>query len=638
VAARQTLIRNADEFFQHCKTYEKKVVCEEGKHESRILFKVDNISRPEQKVPLQPVPGTMKVHQVKAGQNNGEILYRTKVCHCVEGCRDGGNGDKCINKEQTGPWIAHNLHVPKGKSKSRNKQSQPTARKKAICGKKAQSVELQRTVEGESEDLQPSPPKPQSSATVKETAVRRKVTKRQLSFQTEDISSKNKKPRRQSEVDSLGDESHISEPCSSKRQLREKKASNNVNETSVKNKRMKLQNRGPEMVEEQSENHETLRRSGRIQSDSLRNKGKGKKSVLQKSAEKMSGKSGLRCRPETPEIPSEDRRKKSRHTSNSLSSARPDELPDLATIIDPNTIIPRIPFCGTLPCDKTVLATVRQPIGTTATTNANLRKAKKGSSNCSSISKPCTPLSAKDVDQLLRALIHSPYKIQVTTAKQIVFEKINVKQNISVAQLKVQGDHSALQTMPNDIPVGETSSVPIVIEGDGNCIPRVGSILAHGNAEKHLEMRLQIAVELILHKESYLDEAYLSRGLPSDQKLPPARVGVISGSFSSVDVDTDDVNELYLKEIHEVLKPGVFMGGWQLFALASVLNCVIFSAYPKLGNPDYRRDLHRFIWPRENDNTVWRTPVILWSSNRKDMVEEYWIANHVSLVLPFITG
>ena len=213
-----------------------------------------------------------------------------------------------------------------------------------------------------------------------------------------------------------------------------------------------------------------------------------------------------------------------------------------------------------------------------------------------------------------------------------------MKQNISVAELKVQGDHSALDLMPDDIPVIDTPSVPIIIQGDGNCFPRIGSILAHGNAEKHLEMRLRIAVELILHKESYLDEAYLSQGLPNDQKLPPARVGVISGSFSSVDVDTSDVNALYLKEIHEVLKPGVFMGGWQLFALASVLKCAIFSAYPKRGNPDYRRDLHRFIMPRNLDNTVWRTPVILWSSNRQDMVEEHWIANHVSLVLPFITG
>ena len=50
---------------------------------------------------------------------------------------------------------------------------------------------------------------------------------------------------------------------------------------------------------------------------------------------------------------------------------------------------------------------------------------------------------------------------------------------------------------------------PVNVVGDGNCLPRTGSLLATGTQEHALEISVRIVCELVLHKDSYLSPAYI---------------------------------------------------------------------------------------------------------------------------------
>jgi hypothetical protein len=250
----------------------------------------------------------------------------------------------------------------------------------------------------------------------------------------------------------------------------------------------------------------------------------------------------------------------------------------------------------------------------------------------------CLSMSDRTVRKLLQALIHSPFHIQVTTASAIQLNDVQIHKELSIVKLKASVDEAAYSLMPDDVPSNVCTpgrpSFPIVVEGDGNCFSRVGSIILYGTESHHLEVRLRIAIEMIMFRDLYLDEEHLSKGLPDKQRLTPAMVAQFSDNYTMQPLDDINVQTIYLKEVHQVLKPFEYMGTWQLFALASVLKTPIFSAYPHRGNPNVRRDLHRFIMPREIEDTETKPPVILWSSCRSDMNDHHWVPNHVTLMLP----
>ena len=246
-------------------------------------------------------------------------------------------------------------------------------------------------------------------------------------------------------------------------------------------------------------------------------------------------------------------------------------------------------------------------------------------------------MSTYNANKLLKALIHSPFHIQVTTTTGIDLAEVSVQKKLSITQLKASIDETAYRLMPDDMPSNVYTdckpSFPIIIQGDGNCLARVGSVLMHGAETHHPDVRLRIAVEMILFKDLYLDEDHLSKGLPHGQRLTAAMVAQFSDSYTFQHLDAKGVENIYLKEVHQVLKCGEYMGTWQLFALASVLRTPIFSAYPKLGNPNVRKDLHRIIMPR-NMRAPNPIHVVLWSSCRQDMVPSNWVPNHFTVVLP----
>jgi hypothetical protein len=247
------------------------------------------------------------------------------------------------------------------------------------------------------------------------------------------------------------------------------------------------------------------------------------------------------------------------------------------------------------------------------------------------------PITQTEVKKIMAELIHSPHQLQIETAKHIEFQKVVPRTDLSVTSLKAEVDATALSLLPTDIPSVQPLSFPIVIEGDGNCLSRCGSILAYGSPAYHMDIRLRIAVELILHRELYLQTDYLSRGLPDGQVLTAKCVAQFSDEYQGQKLDKPTVEKILQAEIHQVLKPKEYMGLWQLMALASVLKQPITSVYPMRGNPSVRRDMHRVILPREALPLSKQAPAcIMWTSARNDMNERNWVPNHFCLVLPML--
>jgi hypothetical protein len=219
-----------------------------------------------------------------------------------------------------------------------------------------------------------------------------------------------------------------------------------------------------------------------------------------------------------------------------------------------------------------------------------------------------------------------------------MFDEVSVREDLTISGLKARIDADSLRLMPDDLPstvyTHGVASFPIIIEGDGNCLARVGSVLLFGSEAHHLEVRLRIATEMVLFRDCYLDQDYLSKGVPANQHLSPAMIAQFSDSYLGEHLNDDAVQDIFLKEVHQVLKPSSYMGLWQLFAMASVLKLSIFSAYPHHGNASVRKDLHRVIMSREVAKPDVKLPVVMWSSCRSDMTEEHWMPNHFTLILP----
>lgn len=87
-------------------------------------------------------------------------------------------------------------------------------------------------------------------------------------------------------------------------------------------------------------------------------------------------------------------------------------------------------------------------------------------------------------------------------------------------------------------------------------------------------MRVRILHELVLHKDMYLDNDFLSMLL-----------------------DEKTIEYIFIMETLKIRFDRSYMGSWQIHALSSVLSAPVFSINPKLGNPNVRLDLNRVVLP-----------------------------------------
>lgn len=192
-------------------------------------------------------------------------------------------------------------------------------------------------------------------------------------------------------------------------------------------------------------------------------------------------------------------------------------------------------------------------------------------------------------------------------------------------------DLEALQLYPSDGP----DLHPVSIYGDGNCLPRSGSVLACGKQDLHVEIRVRIVFELCLHEEFYLDNDRL-RGESSLEKLPAQYVQVSSHWKQGESISPETVKRVYRRELQDAVKDGSYMGIWQLHALASVLGCKLFSVYPMYGGHTVRSFLHRLLYPREKISASGTTTMgIMWTNmNGRGAEEQFWQPNHFVACLP----
>ncbi|XP_021349427.1 uncharacterized protein LOC110447813 [Mizuhopecten yessoensis] len=175
--------------------------------------------------------------------------------------------------------------------------------------------------------------------------------------------------------------------------------------------------------------------------------------------------------------------------------------------------------------------------------------------------------------------------------------------------------------------------VPIRTVGDGNCLPRVGSLFAFGNEKHHNEIRVRMFIELCRYEHYYLDDSYLKRG--TEQGL--VNISKTLALFSDVFVphEEDGVRLAFRQYVKNILKTNSFNGMWSIFALSSVLGVQALSIYPSYGGYNVRPDLHRLVMPRVFRQEKSKTVHIMWTSTHGKQVEpKSWTPNHFVAVLP----
>ncbi|KAK3743046.1 hypothetical protein RRG08_063912 [Elysia crispata] len=149
-------------------------------------------------------------------------------------------------------------------------------------------------------------------------------------------------------------------------------------------------------------------------------------------------------------------------------------------------------------------------------------------------------------------------------------------------------------------------------------------------------LRLRIVHELAVNASYYLDNNYLSRSFTGKKNCLQS-----IASFSDHYLpDVHDLSKmtvlkaLYEKELKDKCKPRSYMGMWQMFGLASVLQMRICSVYPKVSAySELRTQLHRVIESRHKKTDDVAT--ILWTSTRMSIKSLSWVPNHFVPLLAF---
>jgi hypothetical protein len=558
VACRNGLIRTADEFYDFCKTeYDKPLDCQKGEHNSRKIFKLHDIPRPEKEEKLVPLPGTRTIHQIKAGDKPGDVLYKTKSCHCSP-CRKGEQGcsentTTCDNEEHTGTWSMHNLNVPDPSLKRKRSHSQKSTTKKLVCPKRGQSVPASLKVklnkkssimkEKTVEDVH----MPASTCSLKPRRARSQETRTEKlpcskRGQSVPVSSLEKANKSSSRIENIIDDAHVP--------LSKKVKHDPVIERQILT-RSKKQHKPDTFIADSS-----------------------RPTCSMPLMSPMRTRSGLKFE----EVGSAQ----NRCTKTPLISP---------------------------PCKK--------------------RKCDSGSKSVFLES----PIPSRTTQILTRQLIHGPWEEKVQKMKDVSMEDVIRREDLSVIGTGAAIDPTGL-TLLSDVEVPGEPKMPVCIEPDGNCLPRVGSLLAYGSQEYHADIRFRIARELILHKDEYLSKDYISRGWPPEVQPGPSpdKYAQYSEHYTGQRLTEANVQIIYNKEVNDILKKGSYMGMWQIFALSSVLKCPLWCVYPNKGNPSVRNDLNRLILPRDGVNCP--PSFVMWSTCRSDMKDANWVPNHFLALLP----
>ncbi|KAK7109352.1 uncharacterized protein [Littorina saxatilis] len=245
-------------------------------------------------------------------------------------------------------------------------------------------------------------------------------------------------------------------------------------------------------------------------------------------------------------------------------------------------------------------------------------------------SDPSRPLADADApSNILKRLSTSASFIDfVAIAKEVcsVLPPLCTKEGLTSGRYKT--DSMSLDLYPDDGPQGLT---PVSVYGDGNCLPRCGSVLAYGTEGHHLEIRARIAIELAINKDFYLNPR-----LSAKVDNLPKFCAQYSEFYSNQVLSSTAIERIFEEEVLHIAKPSTYMGVWQMYAMTSVLGVPIYSVYPKYGGFTVREQVHQLILPRTCAGPHPASPpAVLWThTNGKKLPAVYWSPNHFVLCLP----
>jgi hypothetical protein len=186
-------------------------------------------------------------------------------------------------------------------------------------------------------------------------------------------------------------------------------------------------------------------------------------------------------------------------------------------------------------------------------------------------------------------------------------------------------DELAFDLAPSDIP--GSVLIPVQTGADGNCLPRCGSLFAFKHENGHREIRTRIITELVLNEHLYLSNDYLMRGTSLNKNLLHIYAMFSDLYIPGIQLTDAVIARMYEAEVLKCTKLNAYMGIWQIFALANVLQCPIMSCYPEFINSEVRNCLHRLVFPSHTSKAS-AIAHILWTSTRLDMTPQNWIPNH----------
>lgn len=165
--------------------------------------------------------------------------------------------------------------------------------------------------------------------------------------------------------------------------------------------------------------------------------------------------------------------------------------------------------------------------------------------------------------------------------------------------------------------------------GNGNCFFNAMSLLAYGNEDHALEMRLRVVIEGVQNRDRYLDENQLSQGFPAEsnrsfvetyllQTVTPNIPIPVTRPGDSQEIalrNTQDQGEMYNSELFDMRLDRHWAGVWQFHQAATVLRCVVQGLYPGQDASSQRMHFHREFLPIEDElNSLPKVHILYCSS------------------------
>lgn len=167
-------------------------------------------------------------------------------------------------------------------------------------------------------------------------------------------------------------------------------------------------------------------------------------------------------------------------------------------------------------------------------------------------------------------------------------------------------DAVAYRLYPADAPAG---LLPLVCRGEGNLLFDAASMLLVGSTSLSLELQVRTVVEMLLWKQYYLCG------------MIDSKVMLQASRFSLCAEESQDMLKLPMQVLEAIFDadvkascfPSSFANMWHIYALASVIQCNIYSVYPMYNlkiRPYFNRLIRPRTWPEDSEPF---TLHIMWS-------------------------